>query len=47
VPLLLREASPAASRGKGARTRSACGAAKPPPRPLDAAGLERFAALKA
>jgi ATP-dependent DNA helicase RecQ len=44
VPLLLREASPAAARGKGGRTR---GAAKPPPRPLDAAGLERFAALKA
>jgi len=47
VPLLLREASPAASRGKGARTRGARGAARPPPRPLDAAGLERFAALKA
>jgi ATP-dependent DNA helicase RecQ len=47
VPLLLREASPATSRGKGARTRGARGAAKPPPRPLDAAGLERFAALKA
>src|SRR5436190_137875 len=47
VPLLLREASPTAARGKGARTRSARGAARPPPRPLDAAGLERFAALKA
>jgi ATP-dependent DNA helicase RecQ len=48
VPLLLREAgTPATSRGKGARTRGARGAAKPPPRPLDAAGLERFAALKA
>src|SRR6186713_492267 len=47
VPLLLREASPATSRGKGARARGARGAAKPPPRPLDAAGLERFAALKA
>ena len=45
VPLLLREASP--TRGKAGRTRSARGAAKPPPRPLDAAGLERFAALKA
>lgn len=48
VPLLLREASPATSRGKGARTRSTRGgAAKPPPRPLDGAALERFAALKA
>ena len=47
VPLLLREASAATARGKGARTRGARGAAKPPPRPLDAAGLERFAALKA
>ena len=47
VPLLLREASATTSRGKGARTRGARGAAKPPPRPLDAAGLERFAALKA
>ncbi len=46
VPLQLREAS--APRGKGARTRSARGGAtRPPPRPLDAAGLERFAALKA
>jgi ATP-dependent DNA helicase RecQ len=47
VPLLLREASATTSRGRGARTRGARGAAKPPPRPLDAAGLERFAALKA
>ena len=47
VPLLLREAAAATARGKGARTRGARGAAKPPPRPLDAAGLERFAALKA
>jgi len=46
VPLRLREASPA--RGKGARTRGTRGgAARPPPRPLDAAGVERFAALKA
>jgi ATP-dependent DNA helicase RecQ len=46
VPLLLREAMP--TRGKGARTRTGRGgAAKPPPRPLDAAALERFTALKA
>ena len=43
----LREASAATSRAKGGRTRGTRGAAKPPPRPLDAAGLERFAALKA
>ena len=49
VTLLLREASPATSRGaKGSRTRTARGGAgKPPPRPLDAAALDRFAALKA
>ncbi|MEO8311469.1 MAG: DNA helicase RecQ [Caldimonas sp.] len=47
VPLLLREDSAATPRGKGSRTRAARGAAKPPPRPLDAAALERFAALKA
>jgi ATP-dependent DNA helicase RecQ len=48
VALLLREAGPATTRGKGARVRGARGgAAKPPPRPLDAAGLDRFAALKA
>ncbi len=47
VPLLLRQDSAATPRGKGARTRGARGAAKPPPRPLDAAALERFAALKA
>ena len=47
VPLLLREASPVA-RGKGARTRGARGGGgKPPPRPLDDAGLARFVALKA
>jgi ATP-dependent DNA helicase RecQ len=48
VPLLLREAT-ASPRGKSARTRGARGdaAGKPPPRPLDSAGLERFAALKA
>ncbi len=45
VALLLREAAPAA-RGKGARTRAER-ASKPPPRPLDDAGLARFAALKA
>ena len=35
------------SGGRGGRTRGGRGAAKPPPRPLDGAGLERFAALKA
>jgi ATP-dependent DNA helicase RecQ len=49
VALLLREEAPKAARGKGARTRQARadGAGKPPPRPLDAAGVARFAALKA
>jgi ATP-dependent DNA helicase RecQ len=52
VTLLLREASESAGR-RGGRTRGAGasgGADKPgkaAPRPLDAAGLERFAALKA
>jgi ATP-dependent DNA helicase RecQ len=48
VPLLLREASASAGRGKGGgKGRGGrSGAAKPPPRPLDAAGLARFAALK-
>ena len=52
VALLLREAAPAAA-GKSARTRGGRGSragapsGKPPPRPLDAAALERFAALKA
>jgi ATP-dependent DNA helicase RecQ len=49
VALLLREEAPKAARGKVARTRAARGdgAGKPPPRPLDAAGVARFAALKA
>ncbi|HEY4958768.1 MAG TPA: DNA helicase RecQ [Caldimonas sp.] len=47
VPLLLREASAKTARAKGGRTRGGRGEAKPPPRPLDADGLERFAALKA
>jgi len=49
VALLLREEAPKAARGKGARTRAARGegAGKPPPRPLDASGGARFAALKA
>ncbi|MEO7056587.1 MAG: RQC domain-containing protein, partial [Caldimonas sp.] len=55
VTLMLREASPTAGRGetagKGsgrkARGSRAGGAAKPPPRPLDAAATIRFAALKA
>ena len=48
VPLLLREASRRRRRAaRRARARGARGAAKPPPRPLDAAGLARFAALKA
>jgi len=47
VPLLLREAT-AVPRGKSSRTRGGRGdAGKPPPRPLDTAGLARFAALKA
>ena len=52
VTLLLREASAPAGRGKSGKSRGAkagkSGApAKPPPRPLDAPALERFAALKA
>ena len=52
VTLLLREAGAPAGRGKsgksrGAKTGKSGGAAKPPPRPLDAPALERFAALKA
>jgi ATP-dependent DNA helicase RecQ len=47
VPLLLREASPKAARAKGGRTRGSRSETKPPPRPLDAGGLECFAALKA
>ncbi|HEY3634571.1 MAG TPA: RecQ family ATP-dependent DNA helicase, partial [Caldimonas sp.] len=49
VALLLREAAPKAARGRGARTRAARGdgAGKPLPRPLDDAGVARFAALKA
>ncbi|MBV9890521.1 MAG: DNA helicase RecQ [Rhizobacter sp.] len=43
VPLLVRDDTTSA-RSKPARTR---GEAKPPPLALDAAGLERFAALKA
>ena len=51
VTLLLREAGAPAGRGKsgksrGAKTGKSGGAAKPPPRPLDAPALERFAALK-
>ncbi|MGZ5236758.1 MAG: DNA helicase RecQ [Caldimonas sp.] len=53
VTLLLREASAApartrSGRKRGGATAGAAGAAgKPPPRPLDPAGLGRFAALKA
>ncbi len=51
VELLLREASAAPARSRAQRKRGAgasgSGTAKPPPRPLDGAGLERFAALKA
>jgi ATP-dependent DNA helicase RecQ len=47
VRLLLREASAKTARAKGGRTRGGRGDAKPPPRPLDAAALERFVALKA
>ena len=49
VMLLLREAdevAPGRSRKRGGAS-SSSGAAKAPPRPLDAEGLERFAALKA
>jgi len=44
VQLLLRQ--PSAKRSKAA-AKTARGKAKPPPVPLDAAGLSRFAALKA
>ncbi len=53
VALLLREASAPTPRSRGSRKRGAAvagaapGSGKPPPRPLDAEGLERFAALKA
>jgi ATP-dependent DNA helicase RecQ len=53
VALLLREASPTgakSTRGRGRRgsaTGADAAAGKPPPRPLDADGLARFAALKA
>jgi ATP-dependent DNA helicase RecQ len=51
VTLLLREAIAAPARARASRKRkSGVGegaAGKPPPRPLDTAGLERFAALKA
>ena len=56
VTLLLREPSEAPARSRsgrkrggtagGAKTGGAGAAGKPPPRPLDAEGLERFAALK-
>ena len=51
VALLLREASAPTPRSRGTRKRGAAvagaGPGKAPPRPLDAEGLERFAALKA
>ena len=51
VTLLLREASEAKSvsgrKKRGASSAGGAAAAKAPPRPLDAAGVERFAALKA
>jgi ATP-dependent DNA helicase RecQ len=52
VALLLREASSATPRSRSTRRRGAAtsggsAAGKPPPRPLDPAGLERFAALRA
>ena len=53
VTMLLREAAATPARTRSARKRrgGAAGqratAGKPPPRPLDAGGLERFAALKA
>jgi ATP-dependent DNA helicase RecQ len=49
VTLLLRETRAPTARGKSARARGgrAGAAGKAPPRPLDAAALERFAALKA
>ena len=53
VPVMLRVAAEAAARGRGGKSsrgsagsgRSAAG--KPPPLPLDEAGLQRFASLKA
>ena len=53
VPVMLRVAAEAPARGRGAKSsRSSTGssrsaAGKPPPLPLDEAGLQRFAALKA
>jgi ATP-dependent DNA helicase RecQ len=53
VALLLREAGPTASKsgrgraGRGTRAGGSASAGKAAPRPLDAAGTERFAALKA
>jgi ATP-dependent DNA helicase RecQ len=49
VTLLLREAVATPKRGKGARAPGAGrgGRIKPPPLPLDEAGVERFTALKA
>ena len=49
VPVLLRVASEAprkASRSRGSRSSTGSGRDKPPPLPLDEAGLARFAALK-
>ncbi len=48
VTLLLRQAADTPKRGKtGKVTRSGSGKDKPPPVPLDDAGMERFTALKA
>ena len=50
VALMLREASPTSGRGEGSSKKSRGGrggAAKPPPRPLDADATTRFASLKA
>ncbi len=49
VQMLLRQpsAAPRRSKGGGRVTKSARGKDKPPPLPLDAAGLARFEALKA
>ncbi|MEO5883256.1 MAG: RQC domain-containing protein, partial [Caldimonas sp.] len=50
ITLLLREASPPTPRSRGSKKRGTAtggtAAGKAPPRPLDPAGLERFAALK-
>ena len=50
ITLLLREAGEPTPRARGSRKRGGAaggaGTGKPPPRPLDPAGLERFAALK-